>query len=49
MKVKNGKPFIVKTSRCIATVTVENFSPKIVEEFNRVLAEEIVRRTEEVA
>ena len=46
MKPKNGKSFTVKTSRCIATVTVQNFTPKVVDKFNELLAEETVKKIE---
>ena len=48
MKVKNGKPFTIKTANCIATVTVENFSPKIVDKFNEMLAEQAIKQAERV-
>ena len=46
MKVKNGVPFKVKTERCIAQVTVENFTPEIVEKFNQGLADAAIRKAE---
>ena len=46
MKVKNGVPFKVETERCIATVTVENFTPEIVERFNQGLADAAIRKAE---
>ena len=46
MKVKNGVPFTVETERCIAQVTVENFTPEIVEKFNQGLVDAAIRKVE---
>ena len=46
MKPKDGVSFTVKTDRCTATVTIENFSERHIEEFNRMLAEQVIRKAE---
>ena len=47
MKIENGKPFTIKTAHGTATVIVENFSQKIVDEYNRIMVEEAMRLLEE--
>ena len=46
MKYKNGVPFEVKAGNATATVILENFSPAIVEAFNKNLVDEAFQRAE---
>ncbi len=46
MKYKNGVPFEVKAGNATATVILENFSPAVVEAFNKNLVDEAFRLAE---
>ena len=45
MKTKNV--FEVRTDKCVATIEVENFSEQHIEVFNRMLAEEVIKKERE--
>lgn len=43
MQYENGKPYIFRYGGCTLRVTLENFGPQAVENFNRALAYEKVK------
>jgi len=47
MKRKNGKPYDIKLGECVAHVTLENFSERAAERFNRELARQLIRQCRE--
>lgn len=47
MKHKNGEPYDVRLGDCIAHVTLENFSERAADKFNRELARQLIRQCRE--
>lgn len=43
MEYENGKVYTFKVGECTANVILENFSPEVKENFNKILAEEKVK------
>ena len=46
MKYKNGKKYRLEHNGCVVNFTLSNFSDKVIENFNRELAEQKLRQWE---